>query len=96
MREALVDQIRTPRRWVGRLRRTAVARAIQGSNSIEGYNVELDDADAAVEGTNRSAPTFRPSGRSRATAKPSGSSSRPPETRTSRSMPQSCGPCTTC
>jgi Fic family protein len=50
MRSALADQIRTPRRWVGRLRKTAVARAIQGSNSIEGYNVALDDADAAIEG----------------------------------------------
>lgn len=50
MRETLADRVRTPRRWTGRLRRTALARAIQGSNSIEGYTVELDDADAAVEG----------------------------------------------
>jgi Fic family protein len=32
------------------LRRSSIARAIQGSNSIEGYNVSLDDAIAAVEG----------------------------------------------
>jgi len=38
-----------PRRWVGSLRRTALARAIQGSNSIEGIIVNLDDAVAAVE-----------------------------------------------
>jgi Fic family protein len=39
-----------PRRWFGLIRRTAFARAIQGSNSIEGYNVSLDDAVAAVDG----------------------------------------------
>lgn len=50
MRAGLSDYLRTPRRWVGRLRRTAVARAIRGSNSIEGYDVELDDADAAIDG----------------------------------------------
>lgn len=42
---------RTPaRRWNGMLRRNAFARAVQGSNSIEGYNVTVDDAIAAVEG----------------------------------------------
>lgn len=39
-----------PRRWFGLLRRNTFARAIQGSNSIEGYNVTIDDATAAVEG----------------------------------------------
>ena len=39
-----------PRRWTGLLRRNALARAVQGSNSIEGYNVTLEDAIAAVEG----------------------------------------------
>lgn len=39
-----------PRRWTGLLRRSTFARAIQGSNSIEGYHVTLDDAIAAVEG----------------------------------------------
>lgn len=38
-----------PSRWVGTLRRIATARAIQGSNSIEGYNATLDEAVAAVE-----------------------------------------------
>jgi Fic family protein len=38
-----------PRRWFGSLRRSTMARAIQGSNSIEGYHVTLDDAMAAVE-----------------------------------------------
>ncbi len=40
----------TPRRWYGLLRRTTFARAVQGSNSIEGYDVALDDAIAAAEG----------------------------------------------
>ena len=39
----------SPRRWTGSLRRSMLARAIQGSNSIEGYNVSLDDAMAVVE-----------------------------------------------
>jgi Fic family protein len=39
-----------PTRWTGLLRRSQLARAIQGSNSIEGYNVTVDDAVAAVEG----------------------------------------------
>lgn len=49
MRVELAEFLRIPRRWTGRLRRTALARAIQGSNSIEGYRVELDDADAALD-----------------------------------------------
>lgn len=40
----------TPKRWQGLLRRNAFARAIQGSNSIEGYNVSVEDAVAAAEG----------------------------------------------
>jgi Fic family protein len=39
-----------PARWTWLLRRSQLARAIQGSNSIEGYNVTMDDAVAAVEG----------------------------------------------
>ncbi len=38
-----------PRRWSGSLRRATFARAIQGSNTIEGYNVSLDEAVAAIE-----------------------------------------------
>jgi len=34
----------TPRRWQGMLRRSALARAVQGSNSIEGYDVTIEDA----------------------------------------------------
>jgi Fic family protein len=36
-------------RWNGVLRRNTFARAIQGSNSIEGYHVTEDDAVAAVD-----------------------------------------------
>lgn len=43
-------QVAEPRRWLGLLRRVALARNIRGSNSIEGYHVTLDDAFAAVEG----------------------------------------------
>ena len=49
------DRLRTytqnaPARWIGSLRRSTFARAIQGSNSIEGYNATLDEALAVVEG----------------------------------------------
>jgi Fic family protein len=50
VREALRYQLTAQRRWVGLLRRVMLARAIRGSNSIEGYNVSLDDAVAAVAG----------------------------------------------
>lgn len=49
MRAELASFLRVPRRWTGRLRRSALARAIQGSNRIEGYRVDLDDADAALD-----------------------------------------------
>lgn len=38
-----------PQRWSGILRRNTLARAIQGSNTIEGYHATIDDAIAAVE-----------------------------------------------
>lgn len=49
MREMLRSRLRAPRRWTGLLRRATFARAIQGSNSIEGYNVSTEDAIAAIE-----------------------------------------------
>lgn len=49
-RERLRYYVAEPRRWVGSVRRVLSARAIQGSNSIEGYNVSVEDAIAAVEG----------------------------------------------
>jgi Fic family protein len=50
LREDLRHRVATPRRWLGTLRRMTFARAVQGSNSIEGYNASLDDVAAAVEG----------------------------------------------
>jgi Fic family protein len=50
MRKDLRFVLRTPRRWEGVLRRSALARAIQGSNGIEGYQVAEDDAAAALDG----------------------------------------------
>jgi len=50
MRKNLRSVLRTPTRWHPGLRRSALARAIQGSNSIEGYQVAEDDAAAAVDG----------------------------------------------
>ncbi len=38
-----------PHRWQGLLRRNTLARNIRGSNSIEGYNVSIEDAIAAGE-----------------------------------------------
>jgi Fic family protein len=54
MIDALRDQLRNyvdpePLRWFGTLRRMSFARAVQGSNSIEGYDASLDDVLAAVD-----------------------------------------------
>ena len=43
LREEMRNRVAEPRRWSGGLRRMAEARAVQGSNSIEGYNASLDD-----------------------------------------------------
>jgi Fic family protein len=50
LRRTLGSSTRQVRRWTGLLRRTAFARAIRGSNTIEGYNVTVEDALAAAEG----------------------------------------------
>jgi Fic family protein len=49
-KKALKYNLATPRRWRGLVRRNTLARAVRGSNSIEGYNVTAEDAIAAVEG----------------------------------------------
>ena len=54
MIEELRNQLRNyvdpePRRWFGTLRRMSFARAVQASNSIEGYDASLDDVVAAVD-----------------------------------------------
>lgn len=49
MRKELRHVLRKPMRWQGGLRRSALARAIRGSNRIEGYVVAEDDAAAALD-----------------------------------------------
>jgi Fic family protein len=46
---ALRPLVATPRRWTGLLRKVALARAVQGSNTIEGFTVSMDDAFAAID-----------------------------------------------
>jgi hypothetical protein len=43
-RTSLRSFLSTPRRWKRQLRKNLRARAVRGSNSIEGYDVSLDDA----------------------------------------------------
>lgn len=50
LRNRLRFRVAEPRRWVGQVRRVLGARAIQGSNSIEGYDVSVEDALAAIGG----------------------------------------------
>src|SRR5581483_1572274 len=56
---AIIDELRhkmrnriddSPRRWSGGLRRMLEARAVQGSNTIEGYDASLDDVLAVMDG----------------------------------------------
>lgn len=42
--------LREPRRWYGTVHRATLARAIQGSNSIEGYHASVSDVAAVIEG----------------------------------------------
>jgi Fic family protein len=50
LRERLRNYVNPePRRWFGTLRRMSFARAVQGSNSIEGYDAGLDDVVAALD-----------------------------------------------
>lgn len=50
LRKQLRFYVAEPRRWVGSVRRVLGARAIRGSNSIEGFNVSVEDALAAIQG----------------------------------------------
>ncbi len=50
MKRSLRNQLFEPRRWIGSLRRLSIARAIQGSNSIEGFDANLEDAAAIAVG----------------------------------------------
>jgi Fic family protein len=44
LRKTMRLYLHEPKRWAGSLRRTQFARAVQGSNSIEGFDASLDDA----------------------------------------------------
>jgi Fic family protein len=50
LQQTLRYAVQSPKRWPGLLRRALFARAIMASNSIEGFNVTVEDAIAAVEG----------------------------------------------
>ena len=50
LRRELRIYVAEPRRWSGSVRRVLAAKAIQGSNSIEGYNVSDEDAVAVIDG----------------------------------------------
>jgi Fic family protein len=50
LKRQLRHRVAEPRRWVGSVRRVLSARAIRGSNSIEGFDVSVEDALAAVAG----------------------------------------------
>jgi len=50
LRSRLRFYLREPRRWFGTLRRATLARAVQGSNSIEGYHASVEDVVAVIEG----------------------------------------------
>ena len=49
MRTSLAHWVREPRTWTGLVRKLLVARAVRGSNSIEGIHVTLEDALAVIE-----------------------------------------------
>src|SRR5688572_7016127 len=49
LRARLGSFLRDPRRWHGTLRRTTFARAVQGSNSIEGYHASVEDVAALID-----------------------------------------------
>lgn len=49
LRTELAAYLRVPTRWQGALRRTSRAKAIRGSNSIEGINATPDDALSVVD-----------------------------------------------
>ena len=49
LRQQLRPYLRMRRRWYGTLRRAQFARAVQGSNSIEGYHASVEDAAAVID-----------------------------------------------
>lgn len=49
LKGVLALRLHEPRRWIGSARRQMFARAIQGSNTIEGYTATVDDVGAIVD-----------------------------------------------
>lgn len=49
LRKELRFYLHEPRRWFGTLRRATFARAVQGSNSIEGFHASVEDVAAVLE-----------------------------------------------
>ncbi|MCK9923250.1 Fic family protein [Frankia sp. AgPm24] len=50
LRGTLRHHVAEPRRWLGQLRRSMIAGAVRGSNTIEGHTVGQADAEAIVAG----------------------------------------------
>lgn len=50
LREALGEEVKTPSRWMGSLRREVRATSIEGSTSIEGFSVSPEEALALTSG----------------------------------------------
>jgi Fic family protein len=50
LRDELGDEVKTPSRWIGSLRREVRASSIQGSTSIEGFSVSPEEALALTSG----------------------------------------------
>jgi Fic family protein len=50
MRDRLRLHLRTPPRWEGQFRRNLAARAIAGSNTIEGYAASVEDVEDMIAG----------------------------------------------
>ena len=94
MRADLADVLRTPRRWAGALRRSTLARAIRGSNSIEGYDVDIDDAAAALDDEAPLSADRQTFAEIRGYRQALGYASRRRRIRSSRSTPRRCAACT--
>lgn len=48
LRSELRPYLTKPRRWYGRIRQAILARAVQGSNTIEGYTASIEDTAAII------------------------------------------------
>lgn len=95
MRKDLRHVLRTPRRWEGGLRRSALARAIRAPTASRATRSQKTTQPPRSTARNRSVRTRRRSWRPRSTVRPSDTSWRWVTRTTPRSTPASCAPCTT-